>query len=74
MIFRFAFARHHTDIVTADQRIQPGNAGREAFGVTSQNWVSLRSASFISLFHAGGNFNLEVLTQRDILYRTNLYP
>jgi hypothetical protein len=24
MIFRFAFARHHTDIVTADQRIQPG--------------------------------------------------
>jgi ABC-type transporter Mla subunit MlaD len=30
MIFRFAFARHHTDIVTADQRIQPGNAGQSS--------------------------------------------
>ena len=75
MIFRFAFARHHTDIVTAHQRIQPGNAGQRGFWRHQPELGIFAQRVFHIALHAGGNFNLaEVLTQRDILYRTNLYP
>lgn len=47
MIFFLAGAGHHADIVTATNASRPETPASDAFGVTSQNWVSLRSASFM---------------------------
>ncbi len=72
VILRFAFAGHHTDIVTAHQRIQPGNPGQRRFGC-DQPELGFGTQCILQIaFNADsdGDF-IQVLAQADVLYRTN---
>ena len=75
MILRFAFAGHHADIVTADERIQTGNTGQRGFW---RHQPELRFAAQGILhvrFNADPHLNLvQPFSKGDILNRTHFNP
>ena len=75
VILRFAFAGHHADIVTADERIQTGNTGQRGFW---RHQPELRFAAQGILhvrFNTDPHLNLvQPFSKGDILNRTHFNP
>ena len=72
VIFRLAFARHHADIVAANQRIQPGNTRKRRLGCDQPKLGIFTQRVFHIAFHADFYFDFaQVFTEADALYRTD---
>ena len=75
VIFWLAFARHHADIVTPDQRIQPGDARQRGFRRHQPELGLIAQGIFHIGFDAGANLDfIQVLVQGNILDGAHLNP
>ncbi len=75
VIFGFALARHHADIVPAHQRIEARHAGQRGFRRDQPELRIFAQRLFHIALDAGGNFNLaQVFTETNILDGTDFHP
>ncbi|MNH22061.1 hypothetical protein D3C79_819010 [compost metagenome] len=72
---RLAAARHHADVVAADQRIQAGNAGERSFRRNQPELGTVAQRVFQIALDAGFDHNAaQILTQADGLHGADIHP